>query len=266
MQNQLQVFENKEFGKIRVVEINDQPWFIGADVTKKLGYRNSRDALSKHVDVEDKGVAKCDTLRGLQNLTIINESGLYSLILTSKLPAAKAFKRWVTFEVLPSVRRHGVYITDEILRKVREDEGYVGELIYRLTIEKSKNAALVDRVDTLTPKARYHDVILQCENAVQISIIAKDYGMTAAAFNKLLHGLKVQYKMGGTWLLYQEHADKGYTLTRTYHVNDWLSTIHTYWTQSGRCFLYDLLKCYGILPLVERPGGALIGGGGDSCP
>jgi prophage antirepressor-like protein len=264
MQSQLHYFENKEFGKVRVVEIDDQPWFVGADVTKKLGYRNSPDALSKHVDDEDKGIAKCDTLRGMQNLTIINESGLYSLILTSKFPEAKAFKRWVTFEILPSVRRHGAYITDEILKKVREDEGYVGELIYRLTDEKNRSAALMDKVEALSPTARYCDVILQCGNAVQISIIAKDYGMTAAAFNKLLNGLKVQYKIGGTWLLYQNHANKGYTLTRTYYVSDTQSTIHTYWTQSGRRFLYDLLKWYSILPEAEKPGGALIGGADDS--
>jgi prophage antirepressor-like protein len=261
MTKQLQTFENKEFGKVRVVEIGGQPWFVGADVTKKLGYRNSRDALSKHVDDEDKGVANCDTLRGRQNLTVISESGLYSLMFSSKLPAAKDFKRWVTSEILPSVRLHGAYITDETLRRLLEDGGFKDELIQKLTEEKAEKAALADKLEQVAPKIRYHDAILQCDNAVQVSIIAKDYGMSAAAFNKLLHGFRVQYKMGDTWLLYEKYSDQGYTVTRTYHVNDTTSAIHTYWTQRGRWFLYGFLKWYGILPISERPGGTLIGGG-----
>ena len=263
MTKQLQTFENKEFGKIRVVEIGGQPWFVGADVTKNLGYRNSRDALSKHVDDEDKGVANCDTLRGKQNLTVINESGLYSLMFSSKLPAAKTFKRWVTTEILPAVRVHGAYVTDETLRKLQEDSGFKDELLQKLIDEKTEKTALADKVQTLAPKARYFDAILQCDNAVQVSIIAKDYGMSAATFNKLLNGLCVQYKMGDTWLLYEKHANEGYTVSRTYHVNDTISKIHTYWTQRGRWFIYELLKDCGILPCAERPGGAMIGGGDD---
>ena len=111
--NELQIFKNDEFGEIRTVEISGEPWFVGKDVAEVLGYSNPRDALSKHVDSEDKGVAKCDTLGGSQELTIINESGLYSLILSSKLPNAKAFKKWVTSEVLPSIRKHGGYISGQ---------------------------------------------------------------------------------------------------------------------------------------------------------
>jgi len=266
MANQLQTFENNEFGKVRVVEIDGQPWFVGADVAQNLGYKNSRDAISKHVDDEDKGVAKCDTLKGKQSLTIINESGLYSLMFSSKLPAAKDFKRWVTSEILPAIRRHGAYITDEMLRRLQEDEGLKDELLQKLTEEKAQKTALAEKIEQLAPKIRFYDAVLKCDNAVQISIIAKDYGMTAAAFNKMLHGLRVQYKIGGTWLLYEKYADMGYTITRTYHVNDTISTIHTYWTQRGRWFLYELLKSYGILPAAERPGGALIGGDDYDCP
>lgn len=109
MDNNIQIFENSEFGKIRTLQINNQPYFVGKDVAIALGYSNTRDALSRHVDDEDKGVAKCDTLGGVQDLTIINESGLYSLILSSKLPTAKKFKRWVTSEVLPAIRQNGYY-------------------------------------------------------------------------------------------------------------------------------------------------------------
>lgn len=264
MKNQIQVFENKEFGKIRVVEIDGQPWFAGKDVTGILGYENGSRDINRHVDTEDRQNYRNGTLeKSNRGITIINESGLYSLILSSKLPAAKTFKRWVTSDILPSIRRHGAYITDETLRQMRENRAFTDGLIEKLTVERAKKEALLDYVSELTPKAQYYDVILQCENAVQVSIIAKDYGMTAAALNKLLHGLKVQYKIGDTWLLYAKYMNEGYTVTRTYYASDTVSKIHTYWTQRGRCFLYDLLKWYGILPLAEKTGGALIGGDGD---
>lgn len=112
MRNEIKVFENKEFGAVRTVEIDGEPWFIGKDVAEILGYSNPRDAISKHIDDEDKGVAKCDTLGGNQKLSIINESGLYSLILLSKLPTAKSFKRWVTSEILPTIRKTGGYVSN----------------------------------------------------------------------------------------------------------------------------------------------------------
>lgn len=107
--NEIQIFNNPEFGNIRTVTIDGEPWFVGKDIAEALGYSNSRDALAKRVDAEDKGVANCDTPSGIQNMTIINESGLYSLILSSKLPNAKKFKRWVTSEVLPAIRKTGHY-------------------------------------------------------------------------------------------------------------------------------------------------------------
>ena len=114
--SELKVFQNEEFGAVRTMTINGEPYFVGKDVADILGYSNSRKALIDHVDEEDKGVTKCNTLGGVQNLAVINESGLYSLILSSKLPTAKRFKRWVTSEVLPSIRKHGVYAVDEVLK------------------------------------------------------------------------------------------------------------------------------------------------------
>lgn len=253
MQNQIQLFQNQEFGKIRTVDIDGQPWFIGKDITKVLGYENGSRDINRHVDKTDRRNYRNGTSEiNNRGVTVINESGLYSLIISSQLPAAKIFTRWITSEVLPSIRKHGAYVTDDTLKKMRDDSGFTDDLINRLADERAKNASLLGEVEQLVPKARYYDLILQCENAVQTSIIAKDYGMTCAAFNKLLHGLKVQYKIGDCWLLYKDHADKGYTLTRTYHVNDYTSKIHTYWTQGGRRFLYDLLKWYGIIPEVEK--------------
>ena len=112
--NELQVFNSPEFGDIRAVEIDGEPWFVGKDMAAALGYSNPRDALAKHVDDEDKNtVAFCDGTPGNPNLTIINESGVYSLIFSSKLESAKKFKRWVTAEVLPTIRRQGAYITPQ---------------------------------------------------------------------------------------------------------------------------------------------------------
>ena len=107
--NELMIFENPTFGQVRTIEIDNEPWFVGKDVAEALGYKNTKDALDKHVDAEDKGVSKMDTPGGKQEVTIINESGLYSLILSSKLPGAKEFKRWVTSEVIPSIRKTGGY-------------------------------------------------------------------------------------------------------------------------------------------------------------
>lgn len=120
--NNLQVFKNEEFGEVRTVVIDNEPWFVGKDVATILGYSNPRDALAKRVDDEDKGVAKCDTLGGAQDLTVINESGLYSLILSSKLPTAKKFKRWVTSEVLPAIRKTGSYGKPKATRPLTTDD------------------------------------------------------------------------------------------------------------------------------------------------
>ena len=109
MKNELEIFKNEEFGEIRTVTIDGEPWFVGKDIATALGYSNTRDALAKHVDDEDKGVAKCDTPSGKQNMSIINESGLYALIFGSKLESAKKFKHWVTAEVLPAIRKTGIY-------------------------------------------------------------------------------------------------------------------------------------------------------------
>jgi prophage antirepressor-like protein len=115
IENELQVFKNAEFGSVRTTTINGEPFFVGKDVAGILGYSNGRKALIDHVDAEDKGVTKCDTLGGMQELTVINESGLYSLILSSKLPNAKKFKHWVTAEVLPTIRKTGGYVNNDEL-------------------------------------------------------------------------------------------------------------------------------------------------------
>lgn len=258
--SELQIFKNAEFGSIRTLTINGEPYFVGRDVAEILGYSNSKKALADHVDEEDKGVMKCDPLGGTQEMTVINESGLYSLILGSKLPKARRFKCWVTSEVLPTIRRHGVYAVDEILA----NPDMLIEALLQLKAEREINQALKETVAVqnqqiveIKPKASYYDVVLNCKDLVAISVIAKDYGWSANRMNQYLHQKGVQYKQGNKiWLLYQKYAEMGYTNTKThsYPGNDGTmhTAIHTYWTQQGRLFIYELLKSDGILPTMEQ--------------
>lgn len=252
-------FFKKEFGEIRVIEKNNEPWFVGKDVAKSLGYKNVNDALFKHVDEEDKEVVKCDTLGGQQNVTVINESGLYSLVLKSKLEGAKQFKRWVTSEVLPSIRKHGMYAKDELLNNpdlmiaVATELKQEREQRKQLELEK---AMLIQENNELKPKADYTDMVLQNKSLMTVTAIAKDYGMSGGSLNKKLHELGIQYKQGGQWFLYAKHQAKGYTsssTTKIEHTDGRVEIkLHTKWTQKGRLFIYNELKKVGIVPLIEQ--------------
>lgn len=250
MQNQLQVFENEEFGKVRVLEIDGAPWWVLRDVCAALDL-SSPHKVADRLDEDEKGRSLIPTLGGGQNMVVVNESGLYVVILRSDKPNAKKFRRWITSEVLPSIRKHGAYITEEILEEAIRSQDFAFELFQKLQSEKGKNAALLDKVERLAPKARYCDLVLQCRNAVLASVIAKDYGMTAVAFNRLLHDFGVQYKAGGTWLLYQRYANQGYTKSKTYYTPGGSGIVHTQWTQKGRLFLYETLAAAGVFPLME---------------
>lgn len=256
--NELQnfVFDGSQ---IRTLAINDEPYFVGKDVAEILGYSNPQKAIRNHVDEEDRGVTKMGTPGGIQDLTIINESGLYSLIMSSKLPDAKRFKRWVTSEVLPQIRKHGMYATAELLN----NPDLAIQAFTALKAEREKvqalsltNAIQAQQIAELQPKASYYDVILNCKDLISISKIAKDYGKSGRWLNKELHRRHIQYKQGKQWLLYQEYAPYGYTSTKTHDVTGSDGKQHakvsTYWTQKGRLFIYDELKKDGIVPLIER--------------
>lgn len=256
---ELKVFENAEFGSVRTTTVNGEIMIVGKDVAEILGYSNPRDALAKRVDDEDKGVAKCDTLGGKQDLTMINESGLYSLILSSKMPNAKKFKHWVTADVLPAIRKTGMYATEELL----ENPDLAIQAFTALKLEREKNKKLNTTVKVqeqqimeLQPKASYYDLVLNCPDLLSVTVIAKDYGKSAKWLNNFLKEHKIQFKQGGIWLLYKEYAEKGYTSTKTHTVNGndgkQHSKVNTYWTQKGRLFIYALLKSEGILPIMEQ--------------
>ena len=251
-ESKLLLFNNEEFGEIRTLLIDGEPWFVGNDIAAVLGYSRPVDAIRKRVEDEDKGVAKLATPGGQQDYTIINESGLYSLILTSKLPTAKKFKRWVTSEVIPSIRKYGAYMTAETLYKTMSDPRELAKLLNALADEKDKNKKLTADNALLSVKAKYYDKILASPDAIPVTFIAKDYGMSASAFNRMLYHYGIQYPLRKSWCLYQDYAEKGYTQTKTYSYSENRVCVHTCWTQKGRLFLYEFLKSNGILPLCER--------------
>lgn len=252
---------------VRTLTIDEKPYFIGKDVAEILGYADPKDAIRKHVDEEDKQVIQKRQNATLEipnrGLTVINESGLYSLILSSKLPTAKRFKRWVTSEVLPVLREHGVYADVAMAEKLLDNPDFMIKTLQALKAERSKIKELEtvvavqsQQVEELRPKASYYDVVLNCKDLLSISKIAKDFGWSAVKMNAYLHDKGIQYKQGDIWLLYQKYADKGYTNTKTHPYigsdGETHTRVHTHWTQKGRLFIYDLLKSEGILPLIER--------------
>lgn len=201
---------------------------------------------------------------------MINEPGLYAVVLGSRKPEAKTFKRWITHEVIPTIRKTGGYVANDDLFV----ETYFGDAdesmksAFRATLERVRRlneekkalgetvAVQSQQIAEMRPKVTYYDVILKSPDAITMSVIAKDYGKSAKWLNKKLNELGVQFKQGDIWLLYAEHADKGYTKTETYTYVDSNdikhSKVHTKWTQKGRFFLYDLLKSNGVLPLCEQ--------------
>lgn len=255
MDDQLQVFSNEEFGRLEVLTIGGKPYFPATECAKTLGYSNPRKAILDHC--KEDGVTNRDSIDRLgrtQGKKYINEGNLYRLIIRSKLPAAERFETWVFDEVLPTIRKHGAYLTDAVLEDAIKSQEFAFELLRKLQAEKGKTAALLDQVETLVPKARYCDTVLMSGGVVPVSIIAKDYGMSAMEFNRLLHHLGIQFKLGGAWLLYSRYQSKGYTKSQTFCTPDGFGIVHTYWTQKGRLFLYDFLCGCGIHPLDEYDG------------
>lgn len=248
---ELQIF-NFDSNEVRTVVVNEEPYFVGNDVAQILGYEDYRGAINKKVDEEDKLRSQIDHAGQNRTVTLINESGLYSLIFSSKLDSAKRFKRWVTSEVLPAIRKHGIYATDSVIEQTMKNPDYIITVLTEFKKERESRLVAEQQVQELKPKATYYDLVLQNKSLLSVSKIAKDYGMSAMRMNKLLHELGIQYKQGDIWLLYAKYQDKGYTQTSTYALDEEHSKVSTKWTQKGRLFIYDLLKDEGILPTIEK--------------
>lgn len=259
MTNEVQVF-NFNGNETRVVEIDGQPWWIAKDVCDILELSNPTVAIA---ELEEDERAKY-SLGRQGEANIINEPGLYSLVLRSRKPEAKTFKRWITHEVIPAIRKHGGYLTPQKVEEVLLNPDTIIRLATDLKAEREKNNALKVQnarqeqiINELKPKADYTDKILQNRGLVTITQIAKDYGMSGEAMNALLHELGIQYKQSDQWLLYAKYQSMGYTHSHTIDIvrSDGRPDVkmNTKWTQKGRLFLYNKLREHGCLPVIERP-------------
>lgn len=251
--NELQIFNNPEFGEVRTIEVNGEPWLVGKDVATALGYSNTRDALNKHVDAEDKGVAKCDTLGGTQDIVIINESGLYSLVLSSKLPGAKKFKRWVTSEVLPSIRKTGGYALPQDYPSALRALADSAEQLLALAAENERQK---QEIADFEPIRQYIDTILESPGTMATTQIAADYDMSARRLNRILHEEGIQRCVNGQWILYKAHMGKGYTKSKTFNFthSDGRpgSKPQTQWTPKGRLLIHEILTGRGFTAVMDR--------------
>ena len=252
---ELKIWNYNNSAEVRTVMIDNEPWFVLVDVCKVLELSNPTVVASR---LEPDERSKFNLGRQGET-TVINESGLYSVILRSDKPQAKPFRKWVTSEVLPSIRKHGIYATEQIL----DNPDFMIEALMTLKAEREKrklleteNAQQKQIIGELKPRADYTDRILSNKGLVTITQIAKDYGMSGRKMNKLLEDLHVQYKQSGQWLLYADYHDKGYTHSKTINITRKDGTpdvtMETKWTQKGRLFIYDLLKSKDILPTIEQ--------------
>ena len=251
----METFSSQEFGSVRIIEEDGKYLFCGIDVASALGYSKPRNAITAHCRYALKrGVPHPQAPDKLMEMFFIPEGDVYRLIVQSKLPSAERFESWVFDEVLPTIRKHGAYVTDTVLN----NPDLLEQALNALKAEREKRAELEAKnaiqlgiIQEMEPKVSYYDIILRTKNAVPITLIAKDYGMSATRLNRILHALDIQYRVGGTWMLYQKYAAEGYTVTHTYTVDQDTSRMHTCWTQKGRLFLYDLLCDNGIYPVME---------------
>ena len=260
--NELRIFENPQFGEVRTLEEGGQVLFCGKDVCTALGYKDTTNAMKQ----DCHGVVKrhlTDSLGREQETNFIPEGDRYRLAARSELPGAAAFESWIFDDVLPSIRRNGLYATEKTTAQLLEDPDFLIQTLQTLKEEREQrrhlekcSRILEQRVSEYEPKARYVDEILKCPGCVLISQIAEDYGMSAKALNKLLHEEGVQYNMGGQWLLYKEHQNKGLTRSETVRITrsdgrpD--TVIHTKWTQKGRLYINQILEKRGIVARMDR--------------
>lgn len=244
--NNIQIFKY-ENNDVRTVDMNGEPWFVLKDVCAVLGISKYRDVADR-LDSDERGPVRVDTLGGAQEMTAVNESGLYNVILRSDKPEAKPFRKWVTSEVLPSIRKHGAYMTPQKIEEALLNPDTIISLAQQLKEEKAKTAKLA-------PAAEYAQNFLLASGGRLVSSIAKDYGMSAQRFNRMLNALDIQYRKGGQWMLYQKYTGKGYTETRVNLIphNDGRTHQHpeTLWTARGCAFLSKQLAKAGIFPTKQ---------------
>lgn len=260
MNNEIKIFENEQFGTVRTLIKDGQPWFVGKDVAHILGYADLNKAIAMHVDDEDKKLNdKTSSSFGQRGATLINESGFYSLVLASRLPDAKKFKRWVTSEVLPSIRKYGMYATEHTIDNVLNGTEEAEKLFIQLKEEKlrtreleNENMRLAEENDSLAEVVDFINMYDDESDLLNVSDIAIAYQMSAIEFNRLLCILGIQHRAYGTWMIAPEYENCGYVRTDkrpTFYGEGFF--IHTRWTHKGAAFLYNRLKENGILPVFD---------------
>ena len=257
MKNEIMRFVNEKFGEIQILQINGKFEFGATEIAKILGYNNPRDAIKRHCKKD--GVVKHDIIDKLgrnQEKNFISEGNLYRLITHSKLPNAENFEKWVFDEVLPSIRKNGGYLLGQ--ESMSEEEIMARAILYansKIKELEQENVVKENLIKEYEPKVTYLDQILASKDLINITVIAKDYGMSAKAFNQLLADNKIQYKVGKQWFLYSEYQDKGYTSSYTQNIEingETKVVVAMKWTQQGRLFLYNFLKEQDVVPLIER--------------
>ena len=249
--NEMMIFNNPEFGSVRTVCIDGEPWLVGKDVAEILGYSNPRKALIDHVDADDKGVTKCDTLGGAQNLTVINESGFYSLVLSSKMPNAKKFKHWVTAEVLPTIRKTGGYVANEDVF-VETYLPFADEPIKQLfRIQCRVINQLNERIRKDEPKVKFADHVSDSTNLIDVNKMAKlcaDHGIRIGR-NRLFAWMRARGILMGGNIPYQEYIENGYFRVKesVFETNGQTRTYQqTFVTGKGQQYILSrLMKEYG---------------------
>ena len=263
--NQFQIFNHPQFGEVRTVIGNDgEPRFCLKDVCRALDIKQFRanerlgeDVISNHT---------LSTRGGNQQFMFINEDGLYDVILDSRKIEAKRFRKWVTSEVLPSIRKNGAYLTEKTIERALNEPDFLIELATNLKKEKQARKFAEERNETqkniiegqekaihvLEVRQSFVDYIMSTPSCVCITQIAKEYGLSAVKLNKFLHEKKIQYCVNGQWLLYADYQDKGYIKSVHVRLENNTSREHSQWTQKGRLFLYEYLKKYGIISLMEQ--------------
>ena len=250
--NEMQVFNYKS-SQVRTVEINNEPWFVLKDVCAVLDL-GSAHKVSERLDEDERNqIPLTDSLGRKQETTIINESGLYNVILRSDKPEAKPFRKWVTSEVLPSIRKTGSYALPKdyptALRALADAE----EQKLRLLAENQQQAQVIADFE---PIRQYVDTILESKGTMATSQIAADYGLTAQKLNKILHDGGIQRNVNGQWLLYAKHMGKGYTKSKTIQIirSDGRpdTIMQTQWTQKWRLMIHEILTARGIEAVMDR--------------
>lgn len=227
--NEVQIFNNEEFGQVRIVEIEGKPYFVGKDVANALGYSNPRDAILRHC----KGVVKHDNFKeGGQLIALITEGDMYRLITHSKLESAERFEDWVFDEVLPAIRKHGIYATDNVIDNILNNPDFGIQLLTKLKEER------VARVEA----ERRNAILMHVNKTYTVTEIAKELGLKSAIqLNKILAEKKIQYQVNGTWVMYSKYSDLGYEEIKQEVLDSGRVIYHRRITQMGREFILQLL-------------------------